>query len=61
MELLDATDGFMVGDICDLSCFSDHTFDTTVAFGGALNYLFEKAPLAVRELVRVTKPGGTLL
>jgi SAM-dependent methyltransferase len=61
LGLLDASHGFLVGDICDLACFSDHTFDTTVVFGGALNYLFENAPLAARELVRVTKPGGTLL
>lgn len=61
LGLLDSADGFLLGDICDLSRFADDTFDTTVAYGGALNYLFDKAQLASRELVRVTKPGGTLL
>jgi ubiquinone/menaquinone biosynthesis C-methylase UbiE len=52
---------FVVGDILDLSRFDDHTFDTTVCYGGALNYLFEQAKQGMRELRRVTKPSGVLL
>jgi SAM-dependent methyltransferase len=61
IDRLERADGFLVGDICDLSCFADHAFDVTVNFGGALNYLFDRADLAIRELVRVTRPGGMVL
>jgi SAM-dependent methyltransferase len=61
LGLLEQATGFLVGDILDLSVFDNGTFDTTLCYGGALNYLFEKAELAVRELVRVTKPGGMVL
>jgi ubiquinone/menaquinone biosynthesis C-methylase UbiE len=61
LDLLERSAGFLVGDICDLTCFADHTFDVTVNFGGALNYLFDRADLALRELVRVTRPGGMVL
>lgn len=61
LGLLERTSGFLVGDISDLSGLDAHSFDTTVCYGGALNYLFELAGQGVRELVRVTKPGGTVL
>jgi SAM-dependent methyltransferase len=55
-------EGAVVGrevlDICDLSRFDPHTFDTAVCFGGPLSYVRERAPDALAELVRVTKPGG---
>ena len=53
--------GFIEANISDLSQIADNSFDTTVCFGGALNYLFERTDLAIQELMRVTKPGGTLL
>src|SRR5205823_14443011 len=37
------------------------SFDTTVCFAAVLNYLFEEAEAAVRELIRVTRPGGSVL
>jgi len=49
------------GDVTDLSRFEDASFDAVVCFGGPLSYLAERAPDAVRELARVTKPGGHLL
>ena len=52
---------FVVADICDLSLFQSNTFDVTVCYGGALNYLFDKTSQAIGELMRVTKPGGTIL
>jgi ubiquinone/menaquinone biosynthesis C-methylase UbiE len=61
LELDDRADGFFVEDICDLGVFEDHTFDTTVCYGGALNYLFENATRGLSELIRVTKPGGSVL
>jgi SAM-dependent methyltransferase len=48
-------------DIADLSHFADASFDAVVCFGGPLSYLRDRGPVAVRELVRVTKPGGHLL
>jgi SAM-dependent methyltransferase len=52
--------GFAVGDVRCLP-FADASFETTVCFGAVLNYLFEESASAARELVRVTRPGGTVL
>jgi len=52
---------FVVADLCNLSSIPSNTFDTTVCYGGALNYLFDKTDQAIQELMRVTKPGGRLL
>jgi SAM-dependent methyltransferase len=51
----------VTGDVTDLSRFEDGSFDLVVCFGGPLSYLVERADDAVRELVRVTTPGGHLL
>lgn len=59
--VVDHVDQFLVGDICDLSRFSDGTFDAVVCFGGALSYVCEMRQYAAAELRRVTKPGGILL
>ena len=50
-----------VGDVVDLSQFGDDSFDVAVCFGGPLSYLVDRAPDAVAELARVTRPGGHLL
>lgn len=39
----------------------DASFDVVVCFGGALSYVCEERRVAADELVRVTRPGGTLL
>ncbi|SNX54460.1 class I SAM-dependent methyltransferase [Thermoanaerobacterium sp. RBIITD] len=52
---------FIVGDLCEMSMIEDETFDTTVCYGVALNYLFDNLSKGVSELVRVTKRGGTIL
>ena len=51
----------LVADIGDLSALETNTFDTTVCYGGPLNYLFDRIEMALSELVRVTKPGGVVL
>jgi ubiquinone/menaquinone biosynthesis C-methylase UbiE len=61
LDLLERTAGFHRADIRDLSCLEDHSFDTTLCYGGALNYLFQEASPGLAELVRVTKPGGAVL
>ncbi len=49
-------------DMCHLSpYFGDNEFDTVVCYGGPLSYVFEQRELALRELIRVTRPGGLLL
>jgi SAM-dependent methyltransferase len=49
-------------DMCDLaSHFQDAAFDAVVCYGGPLSYVFDRAGQAVRELKRVTRPGGALL
>ena len=50
-----------VGDVTDLSRFSDDAFDATVCFGGPLSYVLDRAERAVAELARVTRSGGHVL
>lgn len=52
---------FIAGDLCEMSMIEDETFDTTVCYGDALNYLLDNLSKGVSELVRVTKRGGTIL
>ncbi len=50
---------FQEGDACDLQGISDHSFDLTISFFGAM---FAPKPFEVaREMVRVTKPGGRIV
>ena len=49
-------------DMCDLAPhLQDGEFDAVVCYGGPLSYVFDRAGQAVRELQRVTRPGGALL
>ena len=50
------------GDAVDLSRFADDSFDLTLSFG-PMYHLYEDAErsAALREAVRVTKPGGVIL
>ncbi len=45
-------------DICDLSFYASESFDSVVAFGGPLSYVFDRRDQAIEECKRVTKPGG---
>ena len=48
-------------DMCDMSAhFDEGAFDAVVCYGGPLSYVFEERGRAIRELTRVTRPGGTL-
>jgi ubiquinone/menaquinone biosynthesis C-methylase UbiE len=58
---LDHIDRFFKADICDLSIFADGQFDVVISFGGALSYVCEKRQQAADELIRVVKPGGTVI
>lgn len=51
----------VVADVVDLSRYGDGEFDASVCYGGALSYVLDRAPQAVAELGRVTRPAGYLL
>jgi SAM-dependent methyltransferase len=59
-ELAPGADDYVVGTITDLSCFADASFDICLALGGPLSYCFDQVGPAIRELSRVTRPGGVL-
>lgn len=48
-------------DICDMSCYGDASFDAVLAYGGPLSYVLDRRDEALRECIRVTKPGGIIL
>ena len=48
-------------DICDMSVLSDESFDAVVCYGGPLSYIFDQAPTALGECVRVCRRGGYVL
>ena len=51
---------YELGSITDLGRFRDDTFDVSLALGGSVSYCFERAPDAITELARVTRPGGAI-
>ena len=50
------------GSIVDLSRFADNTFDGVICLGGPLSHVIDKRKrdTAIRELVRVAKPGAPI-
>jgi SAM-dependent methyltransferase len=57
----DAVERRLVQDVREVSTFDDGKFDTVVAFGGPLSYVFEDAEDTLHALVSVTRPEGHLL
>jgi SAM-dependent methyltransferase len=55
-----AVENRVVADVVDLP-FADASFDATVCYGGPISYVVDRAPDAVAELARVTRPGGFVL
>ena len=49
------------GDITDLKQLNDGTFSFVVCVGDAISYALDKGPQAIRELVRVARPGAILV
>jgi len=47
-------------DVCDMSEIPDATYDAVLCLGGALSYVRDRRHDALRELVRVAKPGSPL-
>ncbi len=58
---IDAIKAFHVADMIDMDMFEDDEFDNVVCIGGPLSYLLDKEKEGVQELLRVTKPGGTII
>jgi SAM-dependent methyltransferase len=58
--LEDAVADRVVADVVDLP-FEDASFDASVCYGGPISYVVDRAPDAVAELARVTRPGGLVL
>lgn len=56
-----AIEGRLELDITDLSSLPDGSFDVVTALGGPLSYVFDSAPRALAELIRVVRPGGLVL
>ena len=59
--LSDGIAGFEQGDVRDMSRFADGTFDVVLAYGGPVSYVREDYAIALQEIARTTKPGGTAL
>lgn len=59
--LADRIEACIAADIIDLSVFPDNSFDTSICFGGVLNYLGQSALKGLQELIRVTREGGTII
>jgi SAM-dependent methyltransferase len=59
-DIEDAVQERVIADVLALP-FADDAFDVTVCYGGAVSYVLDRAPEAVAELARVTRPGGHVL
>lgn len=49
-----------IGNIADMYQIDDNSFDVTVCYGAPLNYLNDNYIDGIKELYRVTKPGGSV-
>ncbi|CAG0935810.1 Glycine/sarcosine N-methyltransferase [Thermoflexales bacterium] len=61
-DVQDRVKDVIEGSIVDLSCFDDNTFDGVICLGGPLSHVIDKRrrDKAIRELVRVAKPGAPI-
>lgn len=46
------------GSVSDMNNILDDTYDVVVCYGAPLNYLFDNYEQGIKELYRITKPGG---
>jgi SAM-dependent methyltransferase len=57
----DAVEKRLQLDVCEMGCLDRESFDAVICYGGPLSYVFERAPAALGECVRVCKSGGLVL
>jgi SAM-dependent methyltransferase len=53
-----AVEARVLADVVELSQFAAEEFDVGVCIGGPLSYVCDRAADGLRELLRVTRPGG---
>lgn len=61
LSLFSRIESFHVLDILNMKIFSDSSFDCIVCIGGVINYLLDKEKDGIAEMLRVLKPGGTII
>jgi len=52
---------FVRADVANMSTIDNNKFDVTVCYGAPLNYLYNNYSEGIKELFRVTKPGGKVV
>ncbi len=61
LSLIDKISAFHILDILNMEIFEDSSFDCIVCIGGIINYLLDKDKDGMAEMLRVLKPGGTVI
>ena len=56
-----AVEDFHVADITDLSRYPAASFDRVVAYGGPFSYVLDLRDVALRQCLRLLRPGGVLV
>lgn len=59
--LLDKVKAFHCLDMVDMHVLGDTSFDVVICYGAALSYTYDRYETALKEAVRVLRPGGRLL
>lgn len=60
-NLLQKVTALQQGDITRLDKIDDSTFDVTICYGSTISYTCQEFPRALKELRRVTRPGGHII
>lgn len=61
LSLSSRIESFHVLDVLNMRIFPDSSFDCIVCIGGVINYLLDKEKDGIAEMLRVLKPGGTII
>lgn len=59
--LLERVQAFHCLDVVDMHELSDESFEVVICYGAVLSYTCDRYETAIKELIRVLCPGGTLL
>lgn len=59
--LLERIEAYHVLDVLDMGIFPDGAFDCVVCIGGVIDYLLDREADGMAEMLRVLRPGGTLI